>query len=126
MRKLNLIILVFGFGLVSGVLADDSAECGKKGEIVFTVLNEGYSLRTHGREFKVNPKVIKAKNRTGQETIEEEYIISVDNGTSVKTEYLLQNWRNCGNVDNVRVRIYQAYPDRKVFVKELSCNCQNS
>src|SRR6266404_1182079 len=116
MKNLTLISILFAFGTAACLFADDSAECGKKGELSFTVSNKGYDLYVQKEKIKSKPTIIKALNRKGEEVIEEEFVFNVDNGTSVKKLYEIQNWRHCGDQDDVRVRIYDAFPDRKVFV----------
>ena len=120
-----LVVGLIGLICVSAV-AEDSAVCkGKRGEIDLTVDKE-YVLRVNGEKVTGHRTEIYAKNRAGDEKVLNEIGFSVDNGTSVKTQYQFENWNHCGDVDDVRVRIYDVYPNRKVFVGEQLCECQNS
>lgn len=124
------LVWFFGLVLMGGLsLADDSAECkGKRRTIDYTVTSGGpNSLVVNEKRVSVQKETwTKAENRAGEAVIGEEVSLLINSPTSVKTEYRFENWRHCGSVEDVRVRVYDVYPTGRVFVEEIPCECQNS
>lgn len=123
------------FALVLGLfstlgLADDSATCeGKNTSVDFTVVSEGpNTLLINNKRVRIQRENwIQVEAKNSSRMLDEEVALTIDNGTSIKTEYRIENWRHCGNIEDVRVRIYDVSPGGgRVFVEEIACICQNS
>jgi len=62
-----------------------------------------------------------AMNRRGEAIVPEEVVAMV---SDPKLELRFENLRLCGDIDGVRVRIFEVRPGNRTFVEETACTCK--
>ncbi len=65
-----------------------------------------------------------AMNRRGEAIVPEEVVLSATTGKDTKLEVRFENLRLCGDIEGVRVRVFEEVAGDRTFLEETSCTCK--
>jgi len=65
-----------------------------------------------------------AMNRRGEAIVPEELGLNLGMTNEIKLEIRFENLRLCGDIEGVRVRVYELTGNDRTFLEETGCSCK--